>query len=88
VSQVHFSDRLTWTHLHRTDIQQEQLTGLTEGRWHDCNLKLRPYPSLPVKLDTLKGSETPADAYTEQFLAACNDFDRASVVAQAKGMSQ
>ena len=41
-----------------------------------------------VKLGTLKGSETPADSYTDQFLAACNDFDRAAVVAQAKGMSQ
>jgi len=41
-----------------------------------------------IKLGTLKGSEAATDSYTEQFLAACNDFDRAAVVAQAKGMSQ
>ena len=41
-----------------------------------------------VKLGTLKGSEAATDSYTEQFLAACNDFDRAAVVAQAKGMDQ
>jgi hypothetical protein len=39
-----------------------------------------------VKLGTLKGTEAPADSYTEQFIAACNDFDRAAIVAQAKGM--
>ena len=41
-----------------------------------------------VKLGTLKGTEAPADSYTEQFIAACNDFDRAAIVAQAKGMSR
>jgi NitT/TauT family transport system substrate-binding protein len=41
-----------------------------------------------VKLGTLKGTEAATDSYTEQFLAACNDFDRAAVVAQAKSMSQ
>jgi NitT/TauT family transport system substrate-binding protein len=41
-----------------------------------------------VKLGTLKGSEAATDSYTEQFLAACNDFDRAAVVAQAKSMNQ
>jgi NitT/TauT family transport system substrate-binding protein len=39
-----------------------------------------------VKLGTLKGSEAPNASYTEQFIAACNDFDRAAIVAQAKGM--
>jgi len=41
-----------------------------------------------VKLGTLKGTEAATDSYTEQFLAACNDFDRAAVVAQAKSMNQ
>ena len=41
-----------------------------------------------VKLGTLKGTEAATDSYTEQFLSACNDFDRAAVVAQAKSMSQ
>ena len=41
-----------------------------------------------LKLGTLKGTEAPTASFTEQFLAACNDFDRAAVVAQAKGMSQ
>jgi NitT/TauT family transport system substrate-binding protein len=41
-----------------------------------------------VKLGTLKGREAATDSYTEQFLAACNDFDRAAVVAQAKSMDQ
>ena len=41
-----------------------------------------------VKLGTLKGAEPPTASFTEQFLAACNDFDRAAVVAQAKSMSQ
>jgi len=39
-----------------------------------------------VKLGTLKGAEAATDSYTEQFLAACNDFDRAAIVAQAKSM--
>ena len=30
----------------------------------------------------------PTASYTDQFLAACNDFDRAAVVAQAKSMDQ
>jgi NitT/TauT family transport system substrate-binding protein len=41
-----------------------------------------------IKLGTLKGTEAATDSYTEQFLAACNDFDRAAVVAQAKSMNQ
>jgi NitT/TauT family transport system substrate-binding protein len=41
-----------------------------------------------VKLGTLKGTEAATDSFTEQFLAACNDFDRAAVVAQAKSMNQ
>jgi NitT/TauT family transport system substrate-binding protein len=41
-----------------------------------------------VKLGTLKGSEAATDSYTEQFLPACNAFDRAAVVAQAKSMEQ
>jgi len=41
-----------------------------------------------VKLGTLKGAEAATDSYTEQFLAACNDFDRAAIVAQAKSMDR
>ena len=41
-----------------------------------------------VKLGTLKGSEAATDSYTEQFLPACNAFDRAAIVAQAKSMEQ
>src|SRR6516165_7062688 len=41
-----------------------------------------------IKLGTLKGTEAATDSYTEEFLAACNDFDRAAVVAQAKSMNQ
>jgi NitT/TauT family transport system substrate-binding protein len=41
-----------------------------------------------VKLGTLKGTEAATDSYTEQFLAACNDFDRAAIVAQAKSMER
>jgi NitT/TauT family transport system substrate-binding protein len=41
-----------------------------------------------VKLGTLKGTEAATDSYTEQFLPACNDFDRAAIVAQAKGMER
>jgi NitT/TauT family transport system substrate-binding protein len=41
-----------------------------------------------VKLGTLKGTEAATDSYTEQFIPACNDFDRAAVVAQAKGMER
>ena len=40
-----------------------------------------------VKLGTLKGSEAATDSLTEAFLAACNDFDRAAIVAQAKSMN-
>jgi NitT/TauT family transport system substrate-binding protein len=35
-------------------------------------------------LGTLKGAEPATAAYTSQFLADCNDFDRATIVAQAK----
>jgi NitT/TauT family transport system substrate-binding protein len=35
-------------------------------------------------LGTLKGLGSAADAYTSQFLAACNDFDRNEIVRQAK----
>jgi NitT/TauT family transport system substrate-binding protein len=41
-----------------------------------------------IKLGTLKGTEAASASYTERFLAACNDFDRAAIVAQAKGMNQ
>jgi NitT/TauT family transport system substrate-binding protein len=41
-----------------------------------------------VKLGTLKGSEAATESYTEQFLAACNDFDRAAIVAQANSMER
>jgi NitT/TauT family transport system substrate-binding protein len=38
-----------------------------------------------VKLGELKKSDSTAAAYTSKFLPACNDFDRAAIVAQAKG---
>jgi NitT/TauT family transport system substrate-binding protein len=41
-----------------------------------------------VKLGTLKGTEAATDSYTEQFQAACNDFDRAAIVAQANSMDR
>ena len=41
-----------------------------------------------VKLGTLKGTEPATAAYTTKFLAACNDFDRAAIVAQAKTWKQ
>jgi NitT/TauT family transport system substrate-binding protein len=37
-----------------------------------------------AKLGTLKGTEAATAAYTSKFLTACNDFDRAAIVAQAK----
>jgi NitT/TauT family transport system substrate-binding protein len=39
-------------------------------------------------LGTLKGTGTAKDAYTSQFLEACNAFDRAAIVAQAKAMAR
>jgi NitT/TauT family transport system substrate-binding protein len=41
-----------------------------------------------VKLGTLKGSEPASASYTEQFISACNDFDRAAIVAQANSMER
>lgn len=41
-----------------------------------------------VKLGTLKGTEAATDSLTEQFLAACNHFDRAAIVAQANSMDR
>jgi NitT/TauT family transport system substrate-binding protein len=41
-----------------------------------------------TKLGTLKGKEPATAAYTSKFLAACNDFDRGAIVAQAKAMGQ
>jgi NitT/TauT family transport system substrate-binding protein len=39
-------------------------------------------------LGTLKGKEPATAAYTPKFLAACNAFDRAAVVAQSNGWSE
>ena len=39
-------------------------------------------------LGTLKGTGAAKDAYTSQFLEACNAFDRAAIVAQAKAMAR
>jgi NitT/TauT family transport system substrate-binding protein len=39
-------------------------------------------------LGTLKGNQPATSAYTTKFLKACNDFDRAAVVAKAKAMPQ
>ncbi len=39
-------------------------------------------------IGTLKGTEPASAAYTTKFLAACNDFDRAAIVAQAKNWKQ
>ncbi len=41
-----------------------------------------------TSLGTLKGTEAATAAYTAQFLAACNDFDRAAIVAQADGWKE
>jgi NitT/TauT family transport system substrate-binding protein len=38
-----------------------------------------------VSFGKLKGAEPATAAYTTSFVSACNDFDRAAVVAQAKG---
>ena len=39
-------------------------------------------------LGTLKGTEPVSAAYTSKFIAACNDFDRAAIVAQAQAAGQ
>ena len=39
-------------------------------------------------LGNLKGTGAATDAYTTQFLEACNAFDRAAIVAQAKAMAR
>jgi NitT/TauT family transport system substrate-binding protein len=39
-----------------------------------------------VKMGTLKGTESPTASFTEEFIPACNDFDRAHVVAKAQSM--
>ena len=39
-------------------------------------------------LGNLKGTGAATDAYTSQFLEACNAFDRAAIVTQAKAMSR
>jgi NitT/TauT family transport system substrate-binding protein len=41
-----------------------------------------------VKVGTLKGTEAATAAYTKKFIAACNDFDRAAIEAQAKAAGQ
>jgi NitT/TauT family transport system substrate-binding protein len=38
-----------------------------------------------VEFGKLKGRDPATAAYTTQFIPACNDFDRATIVAQAKG---
>ena len=39
-------------------------------------------------MGTLKGTEPASAAYSTEFLATCNDFDRAAIVAQAKSWKQ
>ncbi len=39
-------------------------------------------------LGTIKGTDPASAAYTTKFIAACNDFDHAAIVAQAKGWTQ
>jgi len=39
-------------------------------------------------IGTLKGTEPASAAYSTKFLTACNDFDRAAIVAQAKAWKQ
>ena len=39
-------------------------------------------------IGTLKGTEPASAAYSTKFLTACNDFDRAAIVAQAKSWKQ
>jgi len=41
-----------------------------------------------TKLGMLKASEAATAAYTPKFLAACNDFDHAAIVAQAKAWKE
>jgi len=41
-----------------------------------------------TKLGMLKGSEAATAAYTPKFLAACNDFDHAAIIAQAKAWKE
>jgi len=41
-----------------------------------------------VKLGTLKGTEAATASYTAKFIADCNAFDRAAIVAQANSMSR
>ena len=64
---------------------QDQPEGAPLGKFIEQNW-LNTHAAF-VKLGTLKGSEPPAASYTEQFIAACNDFDRAAVLAQAKNMN-
>ena len=56
---------------------------------------LLPYRTGSVELNgkPLRGpspdaaTDAPTDSFTEQFIPACNDFDRASVVAKAQSMN-
>jgi hypothetical protein len=41
-----------------------------------------------VKMGALKGTQPPTAAYTSQFIATCNDFDRAAIVEQAKNWKE
>ncbi len=41
-----------------------------------------------IKMGALKGTQAPTAAYTSKFIAACNDFDRAAIVAQAKNWKE
>jgi NitT/TauT family transport system substrate-binding protein len=53
------------------------LGGFIEGHWENT---LDAFE----KIGTLKGTGSAAAAYTTKFISACNDFDRAAIVAQAK----
>lgn len=41
-----------------------------------------------IKMGSLKGTQPPTAAYTSKFVATCNDFDRAAIVAQAKNWKE
>lgn len=51
------------------------------ANWHNSHADF-------VKVGSLKGTEPATAAYTTKFIASCNDFDHAAVVAQAKAAAK
>lgn len=77
---VHIMDRFLEMAL-QGQPEDAPLGGFIPANWQNMQAAF-------IKMGVLKGTEPATTAYTTKFLAACNDFNRAAIVAQAKNWNE